>query len=434
MSLIFFLITAIITGQLTGRERQRAREARQREKEAVVLYDVARLLSDPDLDRALHDVAERLRRELRLAAVIVEVEGGSELTVRATVGELEARRLASQGRHAPLRVLSEGSEPRWTRVVLPSKGSRGTRERDDVYIVPVPAREGRVGELLLLSSPGERDFDAASNRLLSAVATQIGLAVERYRLRREATDAEVLRRADDLKTALIHAVSHELKTPLSSIIASAGSLQQRDVRWSDEARQEFAEAIEQEARRLNLIVGNLLDLSRMEAGSLRADKSWHDVSVLIDDVLARLRSVTERHRVSTSVPEDLPPVPLDYVQIDQVLSNLIENAARYTPPGTEIRIAARLIGSELRVEVEDRGIGIPRESLTRVFDAFYCVPGSGRQSRGVGLGLAVAKGLVEAHGGRIWAENVDGGGARFVFTLPLSVPAEPATSTTGGVR
>jgi two-component system sensor histidine kinase KdpD len=264
-------------------------------------------------------------------------------------------------------------------------------------------------------------LSGADDRLLLAAANQLGLTVERARLREVATEAEILQRTDKLKTALLNAVSHDLKTPLASIVASAGSLLQEDVSWTDEERREFARAIEDAAGYLNRLVSNLLDLSRIEAGALRPDKDWYDVGALIDDVLGRSRPLTAQHQVVVAVPDDLPPVPLDYLEIGDVLFNLVENATKHTAAGTEIRISARQIEGEVQIEVADRGPGMPPQEIQRLFDPFYRVKTTELHSKGMGLGLAVARGLVEANGGRIWAENRSEGGARFVFTLPLDV-------------
>ena len=185
---------------------------------------------------------------------------------------------------------------------------------------------------------------------MSAAATQIGLAVERDRLNKEATEAEILRRTDQLRAALLNAVSHDLRTPLATIMASAGSLRQQDVAWTDDERQAFAQAIEEEAERLNRLVGNLLDLSRIEGGSLRPQKSWHDLGLLVDDVV-RPAGVRSRSGTASRSPcrDDLPPVLLDPVEIDEVLYNLVENAAKYSPPDTEIRIDVRREGQSVRV-------------------------------------------------------------------------------------
>jgi two-component system sensor histidine kinase KdpD len=188
--------------------------------------------------------------------------------------------------------------------------------------------------------------------------------------------------------------------------------------WSEAERTGFAQGIEDEALRLNRIVGNLLDLSRIEGGTLRPEKSWYDLGALIDDVVGRLRPISARHSLVVDVEDDLPPIPLDYVEIDQVLSNLIENAAKYSPPGTQIVVRARRAGREVRVEIADEGPGIPPSSVPHLFDPFYRVDEATPRAKGLGLGLAVAKGLVEAHAGRIWVENRPGGGSLFQITLP----------------
>jgi two-component system sensor histidine kinase KdpD len=430
VALLLFLAAAIITGQLAARERRRAEEAHQRERDAIVLYDVVRLMGDPDVQQALHAVAERLRTELQLAAVAIDLDAGDRRETRAAAGDPEAIRIAEPGANVSSRTLG----------VVPSglPGARRHAVSDRLHLVPVEAQGRRVGTISLVRERGGPGFRVVDNRLLLAVSSQLGLAVERERLRHEAMESEVLRRTDELKTALLNAVSHDLRTPLASIIASAGSLRQRDVAWTEQDQEEFAEAIEQEARRLNRIVGNLLDLSRIEAGSLRPASDWYDLGALIDDVVGRLRPITAQHQVRVEVPEDLPPVQLDYVEIDQVLSNLIENAVKYTPPGGEIEVTAQRGDGEVQVRVADRGPGLPAGAMSRVFDRFYRVDGSGRGDGGpgpggTGLGLAVARGLVEAHGGRIWVETRPGGGACFTFSLPLHTSVDAAPPVTEGV-
>ena len=270
--------------------------------------------------------------------------------------------------------------------------------------------------------------DRAREAAMRAAET-VHLYEERDRLRESATEAEVLRRADVLKTALLGAVSHDLRTPLASIIASAGSLRQPDVEWTDTERAAFLSDIEGEARRLERIVANLLDLSRMESGTLRPERGWYDVAALVDDVVGRLRSLAAGHQVHVSVADDLPPVPLDYVEIDQVLTNLLENALRHTPPGTQVWISAARDGDALAMSVADDGPGIDPASRERLFDPFVRAGDRRGAPRGAGLGLAIARGLIEAHGGRIAADARPGGGTVVRFTLPLAEPAaEPAAT------
>ncbi len=426
LALSALLVTGIITGELGAALRRRAREAERRRREAVVLFDVVRLLQMPAFHEALKAVAERLREELELAAVVISFGPDAPLAVQAEVGGVEAIRIARLANPPPGQILTQASAGRsgplgrWIRIVPPSAQvfpQTGGNER--LHRVPIYLQERQIGSLLLVRGPGARQLSSADDRLLLAVASQLGTTIERVRLREVAIEAEVLQRTDDLKTALLNAVSHDLKTPLASIIASAGSLLQEDVAWTDGERREFARSIEEDAEYLDRLVSNLLDLSRIEAGALRPDKDWHDMAGLIDDVLGRLRPVTARHNVVLDVPEGLPPVLLDYVEIGDVFVNLIENATKYAPAGTEIRISAQQVGTELRVEVADRGRDIGAQELPRLFDRFYRVRKAEARPKGMGLGLAVAKGLIEAHGGRIWAENRDGGGNRFIFALPI---------------
>jgi two-component system sensor histidine kinase KdpD len=431
VALGLLLLTGIITGQLAAALRDRAKQAERREREAIVLYDVVRLMAEPNVEKALNSIAERLRAELDLAAVAIAFAEAAPVSRRAEAGEAKALEIIRSAE--PASILGTGASPseerrgspgRWIRVVSPT-GRRPPTEgyRDRLYKVPIRSQEGIGGVLLLVRRQDAPRFRREDDRLLSAIANQLGMAVERMELREEATRADILRRTDEVKSALLKAVSHDLRTPLSSIIASAGSLLQEDISWTEEERREFARAIEEEARRLNRLVGNLLDLSRIEAGTLRPDKGWYDLSALIDDVLGRLRGLTADHRVTVDVPGDLPPVLMDYVEIDEVVSNLIENATKYTPPGTEIAMAVRHHHDEIEVGVSDSGPGIPEDVLQHLFQPFRR-SAKATQSKGTGLGLAVARGIVHAHGGRIWGENRQEGGARFVFTLPLHEPED----------
>jgi two-component system, OmpR family, sensor histidine kinase KdpD len=432
VSLLLFLLTATVTGQLAAGQRQRAREAQQREREAVVLYDVVRLLGESHVDTALAAVAARLRGELNLKGLAIELwrpggearwfgagdtSGLHDLRVgNRSTRVLQTGQAPSDGRHA--------APGRWVRVVQPT---RAIGVRQDVDVVPVRVGDRRLGAMFVAHAHDE--FAAAADRLLSAAAGQIGLAVERERLDREATEAEILRRTDQLRAALLSAVSHDLRTPLATIMASAGSLRQTDVAWSDEERESFARAIEEEADHLNHLVGNLLDISRIEGGSLKPQMSWHDLDQLVQDVVDRLAPVISKHHLKVNVPDDLPTLWLDPVEIGEVLYNLVENAAKYSPPDTEISISAQCDGVMVRVEVSDRGPGIPLNAMSHLFDPFYRVIDGKPRPQGLGLGLAIVKGLVEAHGGRVWAENRAGSGAKFTFTLPVGgapADAEPA--------
>jgi len=416
-SLALFLITAVVTGTLAARERARANEARRGEFEATLLYEAAfRIATEPDLDRALSAVAEHFRAALDLDALGIEVDPES-LARPVIAARDDASREALRSTGTELRLMEPHGTSRSVRIVGP-RAITGDRARR-VRVVPISVSGNRVGRLQVLPRSDVPDLGPSDERMLAIAGAQLGLAIERARLRKGAVDAEVLRRADELKTELLHAVSHELRTPLASILASAGSLRQRDVAWTERERDEFASAIQDEALRLDRVVGNLLDLSRIENGNLVPHKAWHDVGALVEDVAGKMRPITAGHTVRLDVPEDLPPVELDYVEIQQVLSNLVENAAKFSPRGTEIGIRVAQDDGSMRFEVSDHGPGIPAAEADRIFAPFVRLQRAGQATRGVGLGLAIAKRFVEAHAGTIWVDRRAIDGARVVFTLPV---------------
>lgn len=418
LNLLLFLTVAVISGQLAADQRRRAREAAEHERHTRVLYDVADAVADADLGRALQATADRVGREIHADAVQIEL-GGSRVRAVSTADPRAAEAFDRRvGRSEDvLRHAGPPDAPRsWMRVSLPEGGRRaGSPYR--VARVPVTGPGGDVGSILVATrsgSPLSRD----AGRLLASVANQLWVALERSRLRDEATEAEVLRRSDEAKSALIDAVSHDLRTPLASIIASAGSLRQHGVRWSDDEREAFAAVIEQEARRLDRIVGNLLDLGRIRAGAIHPATAWYEPVALIRDVTGRLTGLGNdvAGRVILDLPDELPPVALDYSMIDQVLTNLLENALKFSPPKAEVRVTAAVADGALRITVEDAGPGLPESERERVFEPFYRLRGA--TAAGSGLGLAIASGLVRAHGGRIRAEPRPDGGTRFTFTIP----------------
>ncbi|MGH2515970.1 MAG: sensor histidine kinase, partial [Ktedonobacterales bacterium] len=240
-----------------------------------------------------------------------------------------------------------------------------------------------------------------------------------------------------LKNALLGSVTHDLRTPLASIKAAASSLLQPEITWSDENRHELLTAIDMGADRLNRLVSNLLDLSRLEAGVAAPVKDWYPIGDVIATVLDQLdlTGQTTGYHLRVDVSPDVPLVPMDYGQIEQVLINLVENALKYSPAGSEIRIQAELLASaEMRLRVSDAGIGIPASELDAIFDKFYRVQhvrlpwATARPPIGTGLGLAICRNIIQAHGGRIWAESRPGAGSTFTFTLPI-----PADGPHGGL-
>jgi two-component system sensor histidine kinase KdpD len=431
VALLAFLIVSLVTSQLAALQRERLLDAEAREREARMLHDLTDLLTGVSFSDALAAVSERLRQELGAEAVTIAI-GTDGDAGRAEAGTAEGR-AALRAVPGVMEVLSEGrpasaaqtsAAGRWVRVLPAHRLPEGAPR--NIGHAPIRRENELLGQLRV-KWPPSTGIGPRQARLLDTAAGQLAVATERERLRQRALESEVLRRTSELKSALLNAVSHDLRTPLSSILGAAGSLLQADVEWRPDERREFVETIEQEAKRLNRIVGNLLDLSRIQGGTLVPALDWHDPALVVREALHRLEPITREHRLRISVPDDLPPVFIDPVEIDQVVANLVENAVKYTPPGGGITVSVAVAEGELRVSVSDEGAGVPSEALSRLFEPFYRAP-SATTTRGSGLGLAVARGLVEAHVGRIWAENGDGRGSRFTFVIPsapLEVEPEP---------
>ncbi|MCK5319393.1 MAG: PAS domain S-box protein, partial [Anaerolineales bacterium] len=244
---------------------------------------------------------------------------------------------------------------------------------------------------------------------------------ERKRMDKKARELETLREVDRLRSGLLANVSHELRTPLTSIKGFATTLLRSDVRWSEEDQQDFLQSIDQETERLIRLINDLLDMSRIEAGGLKLERYNYQIADILDSVNSRLASLTEHHQLQVIVPSELPPVFVDEMRIGQVLTNLVENATKYSPEDSQITIEAQLAGDQIIISVTDTGESIPTEFLDRVFDRFYQAESivTGRKS-GTGLGLPICKGIIESHGGRIWVESKVGKGSNFSFNLPTS--------------
>jgi two-component system sensor histidine kinase KdpD len=426
IALLIFLIVAAVTSNLAARERARREQASRQARTATLLYDLSRALAGEQQEAGLRAVAERLMAEFRLDGVVIaRSDQAGRLHPRVAVGHAEA----ALGSEPAGRVFAApggpGSPGRWIvhRV-------RGQRRRAAVANFPLRSDNRQIGMLRLVGRAS--GFADDETRLLATIADRLAIDLEQELLREEANRAEILRRTDELRNALLSSISHDLRTPLAAIKASGESLLQDDVPWSSEDRRGFAGAIVRESDRLNRLVSNLLDMSRIEGGALRPQRDWYDLGELVREVVSRIQPVLQGRRVTVSGAGDVPPVSLDYLMIDQVVTNLLENAVKYTPPGTPIDVRIERIEDRVRVAVADRGPGIPASKRGAVFDKFYRLE---RRSgiQGSGLGLAVSKGLVEGHDGRIWVEETLGGGATFVFELPLqpTVASTPSTEQPG---
>jgi two-component system sensor histidine kinase KdpD len=290
--------------------------------------------------------------------------------------------------------------------------------------LPLIASRGTIGVLGVRPAQLRRFLAPEQLHLLETFANQAALALERVALTEEAQRAQVQAETERMRSTLLSSVSHDLRTPLAVISGATSSLVEGATMLEPATRVELAQTAYDEAERLNRLVGNLLDMTRLESGAVQVRKEWQPLEEVVGAALTRLDERLRDHPVTASLPPDGPLVPLDSVLIEQVLINLLENAIKYTPPGSPIEISATGARDAVTVTVADRGPGIPPGGVQRVFEKFYRAR-AGDGSGGVGLGLTICRGIVEAHGGRIWVENRPGGGAAFHFTLPLEGTPPP---------
>ena len=286
--------------------------------------------------------------------------------------------------------------------------------------VPLMMAGEHVG-VMGVATGTRRNFTSREVELLSAIGREISIAVRNARLYEEASSAKALRELNALRTELLANVSHELRTPLAAIKGFASTLLQPDVAFDDETLRDFLQTIDKEADRLNHLIEELLVMSRLDTGALEVRRELHGLSEVVDSVKDRLYALTSRHRLRILLPRTLPPVAIDDNRIGQVLTNLVDNAVKYSAEGTQIMLEAQPDGKGIIVSVTDEGVGIPPELHEKIFERFYQVedPVLGHRE-GTGLGLCICRGIVEAHGGRIWVESEPGKGSKFSFSLPTN--------------
>jgi two-component system sensor histidine kinase KdpD len=259
-------------------------------------------------------------------------------------------------------------------------------------------------------------FDPDQFHYLEAFANQTAMAIERTFLAEETQRALLKAETESLRNTLLSSISHDLRTPLSAITGAVSTLLQKDLAITKDSRVELLQTIHEEAEHLNRIMRNVLDMTRLESGAITLKKEWQSLEEMVGMVLSRLAERLKEHPLTVNIPDDVPLVYCDGLLIGQVLTNLLENAVKYTPPGTPLELSVKVMAFDVVVELADRGPGILPGDEERIFEKFVRGHGVGR---GVGLGLTICRSIITAHGGIIWAQNRPEGGAVFRFTLPL---------------
>jgi two-component system, OmpR family, sensor histidine kinase KdpD len=406
MTFIVMFMVAFVISSLTHRVRDQAHSARQREKRAAAMYNLSRkFVHERGIEKLCAIAIRHISEVLSSQVVVLVPDERGKLTIPAT------------GQDTFALDEKEMSVTQWAfdhrqRAGLGTDTLAGAR----ALYIPLMAASKTVGVIGILPRTLQGFFDQEQLHVLESFANQTAMAIDRAMISQEVQQALVKAETETLRNTLLSSVSHDLRTPLASITGAITTLLQKDVAIETDQRQELLQTIHEEAEHLNQIIRNVLDMTRLEAGAIKVKKTWQPFEEIIGAVLNRNADKLKDRPVSADLPADLPLVPFDPLLIEQVLTNLLDNALKYSPQGTPIELTAAVRENDLVVELADRGPGISAGSEERIFEKFVRGAASGG---GIGLGLTICRAIITAHGGQIWAGNRPGGGASFRFTLPL---------------
>ena len=407
LTFIGLFVVSLVISSLAAQAREQAEAARHRESQTAELYALSRDLAGVF---ATAEIVEAVVRHVeqtfdRQAIVLLPQDG----------------RLVSPVESPVVLDPNEEAVADWVyRHGEPAGRNTNTLPAANLRYLPLKTARGTIGVLGIAKPLASGSFlTPEQHRLMEAFASQAAMAVDRAGYAEQARKSEVLQATEQLQAALLNSISHDLRTPLVSITGALSSLEEEGDSLDSQTRSVLIENAREEAERLNRLVGNLLDMTRLEAGAMKLRLEPGDLQDVIGSALTQLETRLGTRQVVVDVGEDLPPVPMDFVLISQVLVNLLDNALKYSPPESPIEVKARLAGAYVEIEVADRGTGIPPEDLSRVFDKFYRVRRPGSVS-GTGLGLSICQGIVQAHRGFIVAENRSGGGTAITVALPVA--------------
>jgi two-component system, OmpR family, sensor histidine kinase KdpD len=403
------LVVGLVISNLMASLRLQARIASHRERRTAALYAMSRELAVTRGRENLLTIAVRHVTEVFEAQAVILLPDANGRVVHP-----KSKPTQNSLRRADLAVAQ------WVfdHGQMAGRGT-DTLPGSEALFLPLRSATGILGVLAVAPKELRQVMLPEQRHLLDTFASQVALALERVRLARQAAEAQVRMETESLRNSLLSSISHDLRTPLAAIVGAASSLTEEDAKLTPEARRSLSRDIQDASRRMSELVNKVLDMARLQSGTIQLKLEWYPLEEVVGSVLTQLKERLKEHPVSVELPEELPWLSMDGSLIEQVLVNLVENAIKYTPAGTPIEISAGLEGESVIVEVADRGPGLPDGSEERVFEKFYRAQEEGSQG-GVGLGLAICQAIVEAHGGRIWAENRQDGGASFKFSLPAS--------------
>ncbi len=400
------LIVATVISRLTTREREHSASAEERERRTTVLYHLSRDLARARSDDAVVLAAARHIEEVLGSRVSILVPKGANLEPMYESANL-----------APIAAAERGvAQSAWTTRLQAGLGTPTFAESNGLYL-PLVASRGAIGVMGLFPDDPHRFDDPAQRYFLDAFASQVAATIERAELAEEAEERRMQIDTEKLRNALLSSVSHDLRTPLAVITGAASTLLDERHDLPAPSRRDLLKSIYAESERLNRLIGNLLDMTRLESGAVTVKKEWYPVQEIIGAALNRMEQRLSPREVKVSAAPDMMG-SFDGVLVEQALVNLLENAAKYTSPEVPVDVTARVDGTDLVLSVADRGQGFAPGEEERIFEKFYRGQRDGGAG-GAGIGLTVARGIAVAHGGRLAARNREGGGAIFTMVLPI---------------
>lgn len=414
MTIVFFLIVSVVVGNLASRLKMQVQSMRQSAQRTANLYEFSRkIAAAASLEDVLWAAVHHVASTLQCSSLVLLPQKDKRLQIAA--GYPPEDQLALKDWGAAEWAWEHGRPAGWKSDTLPAA---------DWLFLPMKTRRGMAGLLGVSFKERQRPLAPDQWRLLEALVDQVAVVVERTNLASDIEDARLLTETEQLRSALLSSVSHDLRTPLVSIVGSATTLATVE-NLTDAGRKELVTTILDESERLNRFVQNLLDMTRLGYGALQPKREWYDMRELAGRAMKQLSKILEKRQVELDVPASLPPVHVDPVLMEQVLVNILDNAVKYTAEGGSIVLRAVHKNDELVLQISDDGIGIPVESRSAVFDIFYRVRARDTQIAGTGLGLSICRGIVEAHGGRIAAKDgPNGRGTTIEVVLPITQAPE----------
>jgi two-component system, OmpR family, sensor histidine kinase KdpD len=409
--LVIFLLVALVTGTTATKLRNELEKTTEREKRTLTLYALSReIAAQADPEQVLKTFVEKVAETIN-GEVIVLIHDPDADVLHEMAATQSYSVVSDDKEHAVAHWVLEHGQPA-------GKGLEILGGASSLFF-PVKAEDRTLAVLAIKPNTDKGTLSPEQQQLIETFANLAAVAIIRLQFAKEAEQAKWLAESEKLHKALLNSISHDLRTPLASITGSVTSLLTEGSVYNEETKDIFLNTIKEEANRMNRFIANLLDMVRLESGILKPNMKWCDIQDIIGVVLKETRDSLQGHPLRINIPPDLPFVMADFILIEHVIMNLLENAVKYSLPGSEIYISAHYHNKMLMVTVADPGPAIPKIEHEHVFDKFYRLHSS-KPTSGTGLGLSICKGIIEAHGGSIWVDSSTEYGNRFTFSLPVS--------------